>query len=268
MRLISKFKRTLTWQLISLSRTEFKGFLVALGNIGKDFMQVMKYIIKFRVNWGRTIEQSSRFAVDSLPITLTIVGMTAIIISMQISPELAKQGGGDYIGMLSALVMVRELGAVMAGFAIISMIGSSFASEIASMSVTDQISAMKVLKVDPIEYLVVPRFVAGFLMMPFVVVIASFVGLLFAGIVANMTAEISALNFVTSMWYGFHIKDIFVALLKSAVFGGTIALISCSWGYSTRGGAKEVGIATTKAVVWSFLAIAIWDYIFASIFYL
>ncbi len=241
---------------------------MGLGNIGKDFVQVMKYVLKLRIDWVRTIEQASRFAVDSLPITLTIVGMTAIIISMQISPELVKQGGGDYIGMLSALVMVRELGAVMAGFAIISMIGSSFASEIASMSVTDQISAMKVLKVDPIEYLVVPRVVAGFLMMPSVVVVSSFVGLLFAGIVANMTAEISALNFVNSMWYGFHMKDIFVALLKSAVFGGTIALISCSWGYSTRGGAKEVGIATTKAVVWSFLAIAIWDYIFASIFYL
>lgn len=268
MRATLKFKRTLTWQLINLAQAEFKGFLMGLGNIGKDFVQVMKYVLKLRIDWVRTIEQASRFAVDSLPITLTIVGMTAIIISMQISPELVKQGGGDYIGMLSALVMVRELGAVMAGFAIISMIGSSFASEIASMSVTDQISAMKVLKVDPIEYLVVPRVVAGFLMMPSVVVVSSFVGLLFAGIVANMTAEISALNFVNSMWYGFHMKDIFVALLKSAVFGGTIALISCSWGYSTRGGAKEVGIATTKAVVWSFLAIAIWDYIFASIFYL
>ena len=172
------------------------------------------------------------------------------------------------MGMLSALVMVRELGAIMAGFAIISMIGSSFASELASMSVTDQLNAMKVLRVDPIEYLVVPRFTAGVIMMPFVVIVSSVFGLILAGFVSKITADISYLNFINSMRHGIYIKDIFVALLKSSVFGGTIALISCSWGYATRGGAKEVGIATTKAVVWSFLAIAVWDYLFALLFYM
>ena len=70
------------------------------------------------------------------------------------------------------------------------------------------------------------------------------------------------------MWHGLYVRDIFIAILKSSVFGGTIALISCSCGYATRGGAKEVGLATTKAVVWSFLAIAVWDFIFAAMFYL
>lgn len=261
-------KKTLFYQGLNIFWSEIKIFLITLGNIGKDFERVLKTMARLKVDKGILIEQCSRFAVDSLPITLTIVGMTSAIIAMQIAPELAKQGAGNYVGSLSALVMVRELAAIMSGFAIISMIGSSYASEIASMAVTDQISAMKVLKVDPVEYLIVPRFLSGVIMMPFVFIISTFCGLLFAGLVSRMTAEISLLNFINSMWHGLFVKDIFVALLKSSFFGGTIALISCSCGYSTRGGALEVGTSTTRAVVWSFVAIAIWDYIFASIFYL
>jgi len=261
-------KDTLVFKSLWLLKREAKSFLITLGMIGKDFTKVMYYILRLRINLHAVIEQSSRFAVDSLPITLAIVGMTSIIISMQISPELAKQGAENYIGMLSALVMIRELAAIIAGFAIISMIGSSFASELASMSVGEQISAMRVLRVDPVEYLIVPRFLAGVIMMPVVFVLASFVGLLCAGYVAKITADLSMLNYVDSLWRGLYVRDIMIALLKSSFFGGTIALISCSSGFGANGGAKEVGEATTRAVVWSFLAIAIWDYIFAAMFYL
>ncbi len=261
-------KDTLVFQGLYYITRELKDFLITLGNIGYDFTKVLFYILRLRVNLKALIEQSSRFAVDSLPITLTIVGMTSIIISMQIAPELAKQGAENYIGMLSALVMIRELASIMAGFAIISMIGSSFASELASMSVSEQIDAMRVLRVDPVEYLIVPRFLAGVIMMPVVFIVASFTGLLCAGYVSKLTADLSLLNYIDSLWRGLYVRDIMIALLKSAFFGGTIALISCSSGYSTRGGAKEVGESTTRAVVWSFLAIAIWDYIFAALFYL
>lgn len=263
-----ELNKTLTFRGFLLLWEEIKDFLITLGNMGRDYYGVLLRILKLKINFSEVIEQSKRFAFDSLPISLTIVGMTSAIIAMQLAPELAKQGGADYTGMLSALVMIRELAAVMSGFAIISMVGSSFASEIASMSVTEQISAMKVLRVDPVEYLIVPRFVAGALFMPVVFVISATFGLLCAGFVSNWTADLSILNYITSMWHGLYLRDIFIAIIKASFFGGTIALISCSCGYSTRGGAKEVGNATTKAVVWSFLAIAMWDFIFASVFYL
>lgn len=262
------FKKTLTYKTFWLFYKELRLFLITLGNMGKDFVRLMRYVIRFQFKWKEVLAQSARFGVDSLPISLTIVGMTAIIIAMQIAPELAKQGLADYMGLMSALVMIREMATIMAGFAIISMIGASFASELASMSVTEQISAMKVLQVDPIEYLVLPRFLAGIIMMPFVSIVAATFGLILAGYVSMWTAEISWLNYVNSLWQGLYVRDIFIALLKSSVFGGTIALISCSCGYSTRGGAKDVGLSTTRAVVWSFVAIAIWDYIFAALFYL
>ncbi len=263
-----ELNKTLTYQAFVLLWKEIRCFLITLGNIGCDFSRVLAHLLRLKVNFSETIEQSKRFAYDSLPISLTIVGMTATIIAMQLAPELAKQGGADYTGMLSALVMVRELAVVMSGFAIISMVGSSFASEIASMSVTEQISAMKVLRVDPVEYLIVPRFLAGVLFMPVVFVVSAVFGLICAGLISHWCADLSLLNYVTSMWHGLYVRDIFIAILKSSVFGGTIALVSCSCGYATRGGAKEVGLATTKAVVWSFLAIAMWDFIFAAVFYL
>ncbi len=263
-----EFRKTLTYQAGILLFSQIKEFLITLGNIGFDFVSVSKKLMELKINFKEVLEQSKRFAFDSLPISLAIVGMTSAIIAMQIAPELAKQGGADYTGSLSALVMVRELAAVMSGFAIISMVGSSFSSELASMAVGEQISAMRVLRVDPVEYLIVPRFIAGALFMPVVFVVSATFGLICAGYVANWSAELSLLNYYTSLWHGLFVRDIFIALLKSSCFGATIALVSCSCGFNTTGGAKEVGLATTKAVVWSFMAIAIWDFIFASVFYM
>jgi len=187
---------------------------------------------------------------------------------MQVAPEMVKQGGKDYIGLLVSLTMIREIGVIMSGFAIISMIGSSQASELATMRVTEQIDAMKVLKVSPFRYLFLPRVLAGFIMMPFVVIIASALGIIAGGITSMAAAkDVTWLCYVSSVWQGLYIRDINIMLFKSACFGGCISLISSSCGYDAKGGAKGVGIATTKAVVWSFVAIVIVDCIFAAAFY-
>ena len=268
---IALIKQTATYNMAKMLLEQAQDFFETLGEMGIRACQVFRLIvldlIKREMNWKLFIEQCSRFAVDSLPITLTIVGMVSVIVSMQVAPEMVKQGGEKYVGMLMGVVMTREMGAIMAGFAIISMIGSSYASEIATMRVTEQVDALKVLKVNPIEYLFVPRVLAGFVMMPFVVVLASTFGLLCGGIAAYLSAHVSKLNYISSLWQGLYIKDISVALGKSACFGAAIALISCTCGYLAYGGAKGVGISTTKAVVWSFVAICIIDYIFATIFF-
>ncbi len=270
-RAIEIFKQSATYNLSLLLLKQAQDFFETLGEMGLRTVQVFKLIFfditKKEMNWKLVIEQCSRFAVDSLPITLSIVGMCSIIISMQVAPEMVKQGGEKFVGMLMGVVMTRELGAIMSGFAIISMIGSAYASEIATMRVTEQIDALKVLKVNPIDYLFVPRVVAGFIMMPIIVIIASTFGLICGGIAAYLSAHISRLNYISSLWQGLYIKDISVALGKSACFGAAIALISCTCGYLAYGGAKGVGLSTTKAVVWSFVAICIIDYIFATIFF-
>lgn len=261
------FKHSATYKFLKLVIQKTNEVLEIIGNMAKYLIESLFYAIKLDFSRKDLINQCSRFAVDSLPITLAIVIMTAIIITMQTAGEMVKQGGGSYVGMLTTLVTIRELGAIMSGFAIISMIGSSFASEIATMRVTEQIDALKVLKVNPIKYIFTPKILSGFFMMPIVVIFASFVGIIFSGITAKIVADISWLNFISSVWHGLVLRDLNICILKSAVFGLTIALISCAFGYNATGGAKGVGLATTKAVVWSFIGIVIWDYIFALVFY-
>ena len=270
-RVIEIFKQSATYALGKMLLNQTQDFFETLGEMGIRTWQVfyltLKALVQRQMKWKLIIEQCSRFAVDSLPITLTIVGMVSVIISMQVAPEMVKQGGEKFVGALMAVVTTRELGVIMSGFAIISMIGSSYASEIATMRVTEQIDALKVLKVNPIEYLFIPRVVAGFVMMPVVVIIASAFGLVCSGVAAYLSAHISRLNYVSSLWQGLFLKDIFVSLGKAACFGAAIAIISSTCGYLAYGGAKGVGLSTTKAVVWSFVAICIIDYIFASIFF-
>lgn len=261
------YSKTYTYKIYKLLAIQIEDFISTLGVIMMYCWEFIKGLKNFNTSFKEILEQCSRFGVSSLPITLSIVGMTSIIISMQVAGEMVKQGGGNFVGMLMAILTVREEGAIMAGFAIISMIGSSLASEIATMKVTEQIDAIKVLKVNPIQHLFTPRIIAGTLMMPFVVVLASAFGILGGGFAANITSELSYKAYFDSVWFGLSMKDLNVCILKSLSFGFAISLISCSCGMLAKDGAKGVGTATTKAVVWSFVAIVIIDLLFAAAFF-
>lgn len=261
------FRQSATYQLYRLFTKQVDDFFTTLGEIAKKAVAVYLYIFKLEIDRKEVIEQAARFGVSSLPITLSIVGMSAIIVAMQVAGEMVKQGAGNYVGQLVTILIVREDAVIMSGFAIISMIGSSLASEIATMRVTEQIDAMKALRVDPVKYLFVPRVVAGMLTMPFVVVVSSVIGVLGGALASNLAGGLNYRAYFDSVWYGLYMKDINVCLAKAVFFGATIAVISCTCGYRASGGAKGVGIATTKAVVWSFVAIAIWDLLFAAAFF-
>ncbi len=260
-------KTTITYKLYRQLILQLEDFLSTIGDIIIYGKEVLSLIFKRELDWKAIIEQCARFGVSSLPITLSIVGMSTIIVAMQVAGEMVKQGAGNYVGMLVAILTIREEGIIMSGFAIISMIGSSIASEIATMRVTEQIDAIKVLKVNPIRYLFVPRVLSGILMMPPVLVVASLVGIIGGGVAAHLASDLSYRAYFESVWTGLYMKDINVALLKAIVFGFTIALISCACGYKAKGGARGVGIATTKAVVWSFVGIVLWDLLFSIIFF-
>lgn len=261
------YKQSATYKISSSILKELVKFLDTLGKITLNGIEVLKCIFRFEIDFKELIEQCNRFGISSLPITLSIVGMTSIIVASQVALEMVKQGGGNFVGLLMTILIVREVGVIMSGFAIISMIGSSLASEIATMQVTEQIDAIKVLKVNPIRYLFVPRVLSGFLMMPLIVLIASAVGVITGAVTSNLAANLSYRAYFDSAWLGIYMKDLGVSMLKAFCFGGVIALISCSCGYDAQGGAKGVGEATTKAVVWSFVAIVIFDMFFAMAFF-
>lgn len=261
------YKATYTYKIYRIFLSELEGFVTTLGNIALLGLEFFKGLKTFPTTYKSIMEQASRFGVSSLPITLSIVGMTSVIIAMQIAGEMVKQGAGNYVGMLVSILMVREEGVIMAGFAIISMIGSSLASEIATMKVTEQIDAIRVLRVNPVYYLFTPRVIAGTLMMPVVVIVSSLFGILGGAVASNLASGLTYKAYFDSVWFGLNMHDLNVCILKSLAFGFVITLISCSCGMEARDGAKGVGIATTKAVVWSFVAIVILDLIFAAMFF-
>ena len=261
------YKSTYTYKFYCYLIKEIGKLVSTLGNIVLFSIVFLKGLSSKPTTFREIIEQSSRFGVSSLPITLSIVGMTSVIVAMQVAGEMVKQGGGNYVGMLISILMVREEAAIMAGFAIISMIGSSLASEIATMKVTEQIDAIQVLKVNPIHYLFTPRIIAGTIMMPLVVVISSAIGILGGAIASNVVSGLSFKAYFDSVWFGLNMHDLKVCIIKSIAFGFVITLISCSCGMEAKDGAKGVGLATTKAVVWSFVAIVIVDLLFAAAFF-
>ena len=261
------YKATYTYKILRMFFQELNSFITTLGNIALLGLEFFKGLRLFPTSFKSIMEQASRFGVSSLPITLSIVGMTSVIIAMQVAGEMVKQGAGNYVGMLVAILMVREEGVIMAGFAIISMIGSSLASEIATMKVTEQIDAIRVLKVNPVHYLFTPRIIAGTLMMPVVVIVASVFGVVGGAVASNLTSGLTYNAYFDSVWFGLNMHDLNVCILKSLSFGFAISLISCSCGMDAKDGAKGVGIATTKAVVWSFVSIVILDLLFAAVFF-
>ena len=265
---LSKYLRqSATYKVFSHLGVVFADFLDTLGKIAQIGFHVLRCIFKGEISKKELLLQCDRFGVSSLPITLSIVGMTSIIVASQVAHEMVKQGGGNFVGMLMTILIVREVGAIMSGFAITSMIGSSLASELATMRVTEQVDAIDVLGVDPIRYLFVPRVLSGIVMMPFVVILASVVGVLLGAVTSDMFAGLTYRAYFDSAWLGLYMKDLWVSLLKASVLGGTIALISCTCGFHATGGAKGVGIATTKAVVWSFISIVVLDMVFAVLFF-
>ena len=265
---LSKYLRqSAAYKVFSHLGVVFADFLDTLGKIAQIGFHVLQCIFKGEISKKELLLQCDRFGVSSLPITLSIVGMTSIIVASQVAHEMVKQGGGNFVGMLMTILIVREVGAIMSGFAITSMIGSSLASELATMRVTEQVDAIDVLGVDSIRYLFVPRVLSGIIMMPFVVILASVVGVLLGAVTSDMFAGLTYRAYFDSAWLGLYMKDLWVSLLKASVFGGTIALISCTCGFHATGGAKGVGIATTKAVVWSFISIVVLDMVFAVLFF-
>ena len=258
------YKATYTYKILRGLRQEAENIISTLGSVVMFGLELLRGLKDKPITWKELMYQCYRFGVTSLPITLSIVGMTSIIVAMQVAGQMVKQGAGNYVGMLVAMLMVREEAAIMAGFAIISMIGSSLASEIATMKVTEQIDAIKVLKVNPVHYLFTPRVLAGTIMMPLVVIVSSLIGIAGGAVASNLVSGLTFKAYFDSVWFGLRMHDLQVCIMKSIVFGFVISLISCSCGMDARDGAKGVGLATTKAVVWSFVAIVIVDLIFAA----
>jgi phospholipid/cholesterol/gamma-HCH transport system permease protein len=223
---------------------------------------------------GDVVQQMDAIGVQSLGIVLLTGFFTGMVLALQSSVQLRTFGATQYIGSLVAASMIRELGPVLAGLMVAGRVGSGVAAQIGSMRVTEQIDALNTLGTDPIKKLVTPRVLAGLIMLPLLTVINDFVGILGGNIIASVYVGLPSSFYWRTVWdviaqggFTFHYipNDFIQGLVKPFIFGGIITTTACYFGLATTGGTEGVGLATTRTVVASSVAILISDYFLTQI---
>ena len=241
--------------------------LELIGQVVVLLFQTISYMVRGRIDIAETFRQAYMIGVKSF----VVVGITALFVgfamSLQISRELVNFGADTAIGGVVSLALVREIGPITAGITVAGRVDSSIAAEITTMMITEQIDALKVMRIDPVEFLVVPRYTAGLIMLPVLSIYAMFIGLIAGIYIANIAANLPAETFLDSVKQTILDRDFTVHFLKSIINATIIIIFSCAIGLHTRGGAEDVGIATTRTIVWVMTCIFIFNYFVTSLTY-
>ena len=219
--------------------------------------QVLIHLLRGKIHRRNTIEQMAVVGPDSLLIALVTAIFVGAVFTIQVAREFIRFGAASTVGGVLALALTRELAPVLTAVILAGRVGSAFAAEIGTMRVTEQIDALYMLKTDPFDFLVIPRLIACCLMLPVLTLMSLITGMFGGLLVATNLYKLSQTVFLDSARNFLDIWDIGSALVKAACFGAIIAVIGCSWGLTTSGGAKGVGQSTTTAVVTSLLSIFI-----------
>jgi phospholipid/cholesterol/gamma-HCH transport system permease protein len=207
------------------------------------------------------IEQFDTIGIGSLTVVLLAGLFTGMVLALNSGITLDAFGARSMIGRLISASMVKELGPVLSGLMVSGRVGSGIAAELGSMQVTDQIAALRALGTDPIRKLVLPRIVAGLVMVPLLTAISVAVGLLGAWIITYTQLKISSGVYWNSVVAGLYIQDVWMGLIKPFFLGFVIVSIGCHVGLRTGGGTQGVGRATTNAVVASSVAVLVVNFL-------
>ncbi|HNX91204.1 MAG TPA: ABC transporter permease [Candidatus Omnitrophota bacterium] len=216
----------------------------------------------------QSIFQQMVFAgVQSVIIVFFISMFTGIVIAMQSAYQLKQLGAVIYVAAMVSISMARELGPVFTALVVAGRVGSAIAAELGTMKVSEQIEALETLALDPVRFLVVPRFLALVVMMPVLTLIADAMGVVGGMIVGVFNLQLNVYRYITFTFEFLTWKDVWTGLIKSIAFGVAIAMISCYVGLRTGGGAEGVGKSTTLSVVISFIIVIFIDVILTGLFY-
>jgi phospholipid/cholesterol/gamma-HCH transport system permease protein len=231
------------------------------------FGQVFLRLLQGKTFYRRIIEHMVTAGPASLPPVLLVNGFAGMIFTIQTARELVQFGAVNAVGGAFALAFCRELAPILTASIIAGQVGSAFAAEIGAMRVTEQIDALYMLKTDPIDYLVLPRVIACCLMVPTATIFGLVIGIIGGIFAAAQFYQILPEVFLESVRAFLEPSDLFIILLKGFIFGVIVAVIGCSWGLTTKGGAKQVGESATIAVVTSWVSIFIVDFFISLILF-
>ena len=219
------------------------------------------------VRLQRAVSQAMDVGVRALPILSLITFFIGLILALQGAYELRRFGAINYVAATVAISMTRELGPLITAIVVIGRSGSSFAAEIGTMRVTEEIDALETMAISPVDFLVAPKFVAMVVMVPCLTIWANAMGILGGSLFGVWQAGFTFVRYMQVSVDALILRDITTGLMKSVIFGATITAVGCLEGLSTGVGAEQVGRATTAAVVKSIFLVILEDVVFTALFF-
>lgn len=247
------------WKRLSEESAYNVGFTIFL------FLETLLWFRAIPFRFREILRQMYLVGVESLPVVLLVGAFSGMVLALQTGLTLRTFGAEGLLAYIVPLAMMRQMAPIMAALILAGRVGSSMAAEIGTMAVSEELDALEVMSIDPVSFLVLPRFLAFTIMAPVLTLFATVVGIAAAGLVAELQVGLSFSTYWQQALDILKIKDVNTGLFKALVFGMSVVTICCSEGLRTKGGAAGVGRATRKSVVDSFVCVIVANYFLTSI---
>jgi phospholipid/cholesterol/gamma-HCH transport system permease protein len=245
------------------------GFFQASGNFFFFTLRSLTHVFRPPFYFAQVMRQFMDIGYYCLPVVGLTTLFSGMVLALQSYTGFSRYASGaeSAIANIVVLSITRELGPVMAGLMVAGRIGASIAAELGTMRVTEQIDALTTLSTQPVKYLIVPRLLAGVLMLPLLVLVGDVIGVFGGFLISVYRLGFNASTYIDQSWKFLETIDVVSGLVKASVFGFVITLMGCYFGFHSKGGAQGVGAATTNAVVSSSILILILNYFITGLFF-
>jgi len=232
-------------------------FLVAAGEMTKLLFQTLYWFKEAPYNMRKIFKQMMFVGVQSLPITSVMALFVGMVLALQTGAQLQQFRIESLLGAIVALSLIQELGPAQTAFLIAGRVGAAFAAEIGTMTVSEEVDALRTMAINPVRFLAMPRLIACMLMVPLLTIYTDVVGLIGGAIIANSYVGVPFESFFDRAWEALTFEMLWKSLLKSMCFGTIVGTVGCYMGFTTYGVAEGVGRSTTRSVVVSFMLVLI-----------
>ena len=252
--------------MLSVPRS-LPGFFEEVGQILFLFGRSLQWLVRPPLRVQEFVRQLDFVGAQSVMLIVLTGAFTGMVSALQGYNGMHRYGAESMVGATVALALTRELGPVISALMVVGRVGSAMTAELGSMRNSQQIDALASMAVEPIQFLVVPRILAATVVLPLLAAIFSISGMVGAYLICTQYLGVDGGTFMSGVRYYVDRDDIIQGLTKAVGFGLIIALVACYKGYYATGGARGVGIATTKSVVVSSVLILVCDYVMTALMF-
>lgn len=228
-------------------------------------LKILRAMFPPDFDYDETVRQFYKVGVKSLSVVIATALLTGAIMVIQSGDIVNRTGATSLVGWAAGTAVLAEIGPIMIGLMFSGRVGANNTAELGAMAITDQISALRTLAIDPVKYLVVPRFVTMIVMLVLLTTIGDLFALLGGAVTCKAILQIDMRVYWQSVFESHLLQYFFMGLIKGLAFGGAIAVVSCHFGLSVEGGARAVGRAVNDSVVTSAIAIFVVNFFISAL---